>query len=50
MFGNLIKDTDNQYLVQDSTLVRAHQQATTGRGCGSEKGASIRLWGVPEED
>ncbi len=32
VFGDLIKDRDNQYLMLDSTLVRAHQQATTGRG------------------
>ena len=35
----------NQYLMIDSTLVRAHQQAATGR----KKGAT-RLWGVPEVD
>ena len=29
----------------DSTIVRAHQQAATGKG-----GAGIRLWGVPEAD
>jgi hypothetical protein len=29
----------------DSTIVRAHQQAATGR----KKGARTRLWGVPEE-
>jgi len=48
VFADLIKDRDNQYLMLDSTLVRAHQQATTGRGSGPKKGASIRLWGVPE--
>lgn len=30
VFADLIKDRDNQYLMLDSTLVRAHQQATTG--------------------
>ena len=45
VFADLIKDRDNQYLMIDSTLVRAHQQAATGKG-----GARIRLWGVPEED
>lgn len=50
VFADLIKDRDNQYLMLDSTLVRAHQQATTGRGSGSKRGASIRLWGVPEVD
>ena len=49
VFADLIKDRDNQYLMLDSTLVRAHQQATTGRGSGQKKGASTRLWGVPEE-
>jgi len=29
----------------DSTIVRAHQQAATGR----KKGVPTRLWGVPEE-
>lgn len=38
VFADLIEDRDNQYLMLDSTLVRAHQQATTGRGSGSKKG------------
>ena len=50
VFADLIKDRDNQYLMLDSTLVRAHQQATTGRGSGKKKGGATRLWGVPEED
>lgn len=50
VFEDLIKDRRNEYLMLDSTLVRAHQQATTGRGSGSKKGAPIRLWGVPEAD
>jgi putative transposase len=45
VFASLIKDRDNQYLMLDSTLVRAHQQAATGKG-----GPRIRLWGVPEAD
>lgn len=45
VFASLIKDRDNQYLMLDSTLVRAHQQAATGKG-----GPKIRLWGVPEAD
>ena len=45
VFDLLIKERDNQYLMLDSTLVRAHQQAATGKG-----GARIRLWGAPEED
>lgn len=50
VFDDLTKDRDNQYLMLDSTLVRAHQQATTGRGSGTKGGGSIRLWGVPEAD
>jgi transposase len=45
VFEALIRDRDNQYLMLDTTLVRAHQQAATGKG-----GPKIRLWGVPEED
>ena len=45
VFENLTGDPDNQYLMLDTTLVRAHQQAATGKG-----GARIRRWGVPEED
>ena len=45
VFDNLTDDPDNQYLMLDTTLVRAHQQAATGKG-----GPAIRLWGVPEED
>ena len=45
VFAALIKDRDNQYLMLDSTLVRAHQQAATGKG-----GPKIRLWGAPEAD
>ena len=45
VFASLIKDRDNRYLMLDSTLVRAHQQAATGKG-----GTKIRLWGAPEAD
>jgi transposase len=45
VFASLTGDPDNQYLMLDTTLVRAHQQAATGKG-----GPAIRLWGVPEED
>jgi transposase len=45
VFEALTKDRDNQYLMLDTTLVRAHQQAATGKG-----GPKIRRWGVPEED
>jgi transposase len=46
VFQELLRDRKNQYLMIDSTIVRAHQQAATGR----KKGARTRLWGVPEED
>jgi transposase len=45
VFAALIKDPRNEYLMLDTTLVRAHQQAATGKG-----GTETRLWGVPEED
>jgi transposase len=47
-FQHLIDDPDNDYVLLDSTLVRAHQQAATGKG-GGQKGG-IRLWGAPEAD
>ena len=48
VFEHLIDDPDNDYVSIDSTLVRAHQQAATGKG-GGQKGGT-RLWGVPEAD
>lgn len=45
IFKVLTADRNNQYLMIDTTLVRAHQQAATGKG-----GTAIRRWGVPEED
>jgi putative transposase len=45
IFDDLVADKKNQYLMIDSTIVRAHPQAATGR----KKGAKTRLWGVPEE-
>ncbi len=45
VFGHLTADPDNDYLMLDTTLVRAHQQAATGKG-----GPAIRLWGAPEAD
>ena len=45
VFDSLITDPDNDYLMLDSSLVRAHQQAATGKG-----GTGTRLWGVPEVD
>lgn len=44
VFDVLIKDTKNEYLMIDSTIVRAHQHAA-----GSKK-KKTRLWGVPEVD
>jgi len=46
IFDDLVRDKKNQYLMIDSTIVRAHQQAATGRKKGAAK---TRLWGVPEE-
>ena len=45
VFESLTGEPDNQYLMLDTTLVRAHQQAATGKG-----GTKIRLWGVHEVD
>ena len=45
VFSSLIEAPDNRYAMLDSTLVRAHQQAATGKG-----GTRPRLWGVPEVD
>ena len=44
IFEDLAKDRDNEYLMIDSTIIRAHQQqaATLKK--------KVRLWGVPEED
>lgn len=44
MFERLTADPQNEYLMLDTTLVRAHQQAAAGKG-----GTSTRLWGAPEE-
>ena len=45
IFKHLIDDPDNDYVMLDTTLVRAHQQAAGGKG-----GRGTRRWGVPEED
>ena len=45
VFASLTASPDNDYLMLDSTLVRAHQQAATGKG-----GTKIRRWGAPEVD
>lgn len=41
-FSHLMAGRDNEYLMIDSTIVKAHQQAATYK-------KKIRLWGVPEE-
>ena len=38
-----------QYVMLDATLVRAHQQAATGKGA-AKKAVRTRLWVVPEAD
>ena len=45
LFVVLSRDRDNEHLMIDSTIVRAHQQAASGKG-----GLKIRRWGVPEAD
>ena len=45
IFQVLLADTKNTYIMIDSTIVRAHQQAACGK-----RGAKARIWGVPEED
>ena len=45
VFRCLTKDPKNQYVMIDSTLVKAHQQATTGK-----RGRKSRLWGEAAED
>lgn len=41
LFSLLIEDRDNDYLMIDSTIIKAHQQAATYK-------KKTRLWGVPE--
>jgi len=43
IFNHLVRDENNNYLMIDSTLVKAHHQAATFK-------KKVRLWGVPEED
>ena len=43
LFKLLIVDQDNEYLMLDSTIVKAHQQAATYK-------KKLRLWGVVEAD
>ena len=46
VFHLLARDRDNEYLMIDSSIVRAHAQAATGQKGGS----ATRLWGAPEAD
>ena len=41
---SLIQDRSNEYLMIDSSIVRAHAQAATGKG-----EQRTRLWGVAQE-
>ena len=45
VFESLLEAPNNDYIMLDSSLVKAHQQAASGKG-----GAATRLWGAPEED
>lgn len=45
VFAQLIRDPKSQYVMIDSTLVKAHQSAVTGK-----RGRPSRLWGDPVED
>lgn len=45
LFERLLKDPRHDYVMIDSTLVKAHQQAATGK-----RGRPSRLWGEAEED
>ena len=44
IFKVLLADPENTWVMIDSTVVRAHQQAICGKG-----GPKTRLWGVHEE-
>ena len=39
VFAALIDDPKNEYLMLDATLVRAHQQAATGKGAAKKRGS-----------
>ena len=43
IFQVLVKDPDNEYVMIDSTIVRAHQHSA-----GARDKKKTRLWGVPE--
>jgi len=51
VFEALTADRDNQYLMIDSTIVRAHQQAANGKGgrkikrwCEAGQGSAAQPW------
>jgi transposase len=44
IFQSLTQDRSNEYLMIDSSIIRAHAQAATGKG-----ELRTRLWGAPEE-
>lgn len=44
VFRHLARAPDNEYLMIDTSIVRAPQQAASGKG-----GPATRLWGAPEE-
>ncbi|GBQ46928.1 transposase [Komagataeibacter sucrofermentans DSM 15973] len=43
VFGILVADSDNQYLMFDTDILQAHQQATNAPGP-----SGFRRWGVPD--
>jgi len=45
IFTDLLKDGENRYVMIDSSVVRAHQQAASAR----KKGLRTPLWGGVEE-
>ncbi len=45
VFRHLARAPDNEYRMIDSTIIRAHQSAASGKG-----GHRGRLWGAPEAD
>lgn len=50
VFAALIDDPKNKYVMLDATLVRAYQQAATGKGAAKTGAQQTRLWGIPEVD
>src|SRR5262249_33707903 len=45
VFAEFISDPNNEYLMLDATLVRAHQQAATGKGGAKRGGADDEALG-----